>query len=454
MTDAEPHRPAEEMAPRPAAFSAIPQPEKTDGPGAPERRRPLWFDAAEAVIGWFILLILAAVGGALIVVYWPWISGNGAGETAMSDRVSALERQVGQLAAGRAPQAAAASFAAVERRLDDLKNRVDADEARLSAVEKSQNSSSGADSGDVATLKSAIAKNSAALAALQQELKGPLLAQTGHEATATALGRMPAPVIIARLNAALTRTTAELASLTQSVHQLGAQLAALDQRVAQLAKRAPPPDLRQQLQSLASKSAVAELDQRIARIERDTPSQVMTKAAAMLALSELVRTSSSGAPYRTEFDVLKALVPASPALTVLARHAASGAPTVSELARRLDAESEVIEDAERLAYAHNWLARLWVKLGHLVSVRRVGTASGNTTDARLAHARRALAHGDVADAIQDIAGLDRPARQPAAAWLSAAQSRLAIDSATAALTRMMLAPHGNAHKAGNSAKSK
>jgi hypothetical protein len=440
MTDAEPHRPAEETAPRPA-FSAIPQPENPET-GAAERRRHPLVEAAEAALGWIILLFLAALGGALIVVYWPWITGSGADETAMADRVSALERQVGQLAAGRAPQAAAASFAAVERRLSTLKSRVDADEARLSAVEKSQNSGSGPDSGTIAALRSAIAKNSAELATIHQQLgeQTPLAAAPGRMAHPNPSETNLAPAqAIARLNTRLAQTQVELTGLSRTLHDVAGKLSRLETTVAQLEKHAPPADLRQQLQSFAAKSTVAELGQRLTRIERDTPARVMTKAAAMLALAELVQTSASGAPYEREVHALATLLPPSPALRVLRRYAHQGVPSPEQLGRRLDHAANAILEAERLAYAPNWFARTWAELGNLVSVRRIGSISGNTTEAHLARAEQALAHGDVASAVTSIAGLDRPAQAAAATWLRAARARLAIDAAARTLGTMILA---------------
>ena len=441
MTDAEPHRPDEETAPRPA-FSAIPQPEKPDGTGGTERRRHPLVDATEAALGWLILLILAAVGGALIVVYWPWITGSGADETAMADRVSALERQVGQLAAGRAPQAAAASFAAVERRLDTLKSRVDADEARLSAVEKAQNSGSPPDSDVIAALKSATAKNSAELAALHQQLSNPPY----PEGPANRTGRpnlsgayRASPLTIVRLSAKLAKTQGNLAHFAGALHSIDGELALLQTHVAALEKHAPPADLQQQLESFAPKSAVAQLGQRLTRVERDTPAEVLTKAAAMLTLAELIETSARGAPYDRALHVLTTLLPPSPALSVLSRHARQGAPSVGQLAQSLDQNANTIVEAERIAYAPNWFARTWAELGDLVSVRRIAPISGNTTQAHLSRAQQALAHGDVATAVANVAELDRPARAAASSWLAAARARLAIDDATRTLSTMILA---------------
>ena len=329
----------------------------------------------------------------------------------------------------------------MERRLDALKNRVDADEARLSAVEKAQNSGSSPDSDVIAALKSATAKNSAELAALHQQLSDLPYA----EGPANGTGR-PSPsgtyrasaLTIARLSATLAKTQGKLAHLSGALHSIDEELALLQTHVAALEKHAPPADLQQQLESFAPKSAVAQLGQRLTRVERDTPAQVLTKAAAMLALAELVEISARGAPYDHALHVLTTLLPQSPALNVLSRHARQGAPSVGQLAQSLDQNANTILEAERLAYAPNWFARTWAELGNLVSVRRIAPVSGNTTQAHLARAQQALAHGDVATAVANVAGLDRPARAAASSWLTAARARLAIDAATRSLSTMIL----------------
>jgi hypothetical protein len=113
-------------------FSALPKSESQDDSqaGEPRARRGM----GEA-FGIFVLLILASASGGLIAVYWPWMT-NATDTSDMNDRVAALETRVGQIAAGHAAKAAASAFQAERSDLAALKMRVDADEARLDALEK------------------------------------------------------------------------------------------------------------------------------------------------------------------------------------------------------------------------------------------------------------------------------------------------------------------------------
>lgn len=113
-------------------FTALPKPEPDEAQVKEPRARRGF---AEGALGIFFLVILAALSGGLIAVYWPWIRGTETSDT--NDRLTALETRIGQMAAGQAPKAAAESFEAERRDLAALKNRVDADEARLSELESS-----------------------------------------------------------------------------------------------------------------------------------------------------------------------------------------------------------------------------------------------------------------------------------------------------------------------------
>ena len=110
-------------------FSALPKPEPQDE--AEPRARRGFGDA----LGIFVLFVLAAVGGGLIVAYLPFAFDS----SDVNDRVAALETRIGQMAAGQAPKAAASAFEAERNDLAALKMRVDADEARLDGLEKNGN---------------------------------------------------------------------------------------------------------------------------------------------------------------------------------------------------------------------------------------------------------------------------------------------------------------------------
>ena len=152
------------------AFSAVPESDTEQTPTEPKPARRGWFEMPDGALGFFVLLLLAAACGGLIAVYWPWMAGTGPDNSAMADRIGALENRLGQIASGQAPAAAAASFDELQRKIAALKDRVDADEARLTAVEQPPGLVDTAGGADVSALKAELDKNSSDIAQLSQKI--------------------------------------------------------------------------------------------------------------------------------------------------------------------------------------------------------------------------------------------------------------------------------------------
>lgn len=412
-------------------FTALPktEPGPDEEPAAAPREKSVrrgWFDLPDGAFGFFVLLLLAAACGGLIAVYWPWMTGAGADNSGVVDRVAALESRVGQIAAGKAPEVAAASFNDLQRKVADLKERLDADEARLNAVETSAGSGGG---GDLAALKASIDKNSSDIAQLGQQV----------DKITSAPGGAALPQLASKL-AADEKTIAALKSdLDAQAKARGQALDRLDKRIAALEKTAPPADLAERLDALAPKSDVAALAARVHRLEARDAAGLMRRAASVLALADLVRASEGEAPFANELTALKAVMPPEPEIADLSHYAATGVPTVATLTKRFEARIDPILAAERDAQAHNWAERLWADMVGLVSVRRVGNVSGKDTQARVARAEYALKHGNLADAVREVEALDKPAKKAAATWLHDAKARLAVTRDSRALTNRIVA---------------
>lgn len=375
-------------------FSAMPkpEPEEPETPAKEPRLRRRFLEMPEGALGFFILWLLAAAGGALIVLYWPWMSGIGAQEsTAMNDRLAVLETRIGQVASGHAEKAAEASFAEERRNLMALKSRVDADEARLAALE----SGAGGPGGDPQAA-ARIAANEKALAALRSDLDTQ------------------------------TKTSGDM-------------LGKLGTRMDEAEKRLPPADLAERLDSLAPKTSMSDLETRLATLETRDTAGLIRRASSLLALADLMRASERGEPFADEFGVLRALVPASPEVADLSRYAKRSVPPAAALTQRFSRDAGAILDAERSARAQGWMERAWFGMVSLVSVRRIGDIPGYDSEARVARAEAALRRGDLATAVFEVRRLDAPARAAAASWLKDAEARLAVDRDARALTGRIVA---------------
>ena len=413
---------------------AAPKPEpKEPAPSVSEAKpRRGWSAMPGAALGLFVLLLLAAACGGLIAVYWPWMAGTG-DNSAISTRLTTLENRVGQIAADRSRAAAAASLQEMRRNLAALKSRVDADEARLAALEKAAPDGSNADAG---ALKAQLDNYASDLAKISQRLDKLEQAPPSQGAT-------PDPQLAAKIDAnakALTTLRSDLDAQTKSASEtldkLGGQIAALE-------KTAPPADLAERLDSFALKTGMAALETRIGHLEDQNAAGMLRRAAAMLALADLVRATERERPFRNELDALRALMPNAPQIAALSQHAAKGVPTAATLAARFHHDIDGALAAERASRAHNWIERVWYDFVNLVSVRRVGNVAGNDTESRLARAEFALKNGDLAAAVKDVQRLDAPARKAVAAWLKDAEARLAVDRDARALTRRIVSAATN-----------
>lgn len=231
---------------------------------------------------------------------------------------------------------------------------------------------------------------------------------------------------LTRLKTRLDADEARLAALEQTGGTTNVPLTQLSARITALEASAPPADLKQQLGSFALKTDEALLDARIAKLEARDPEPALKRAAAMMALADLVRVSASGAPFANELSTLRAVAPGLPAsqLETLARN---GAPTRPMLAARITREAPHIIAMAREARAKSWLQRLWLHVTGLVSVRRVGAVEGKSTADILARAEVDAGKNDLGGALAELARLNAPARAAAKGWIDAAQARVTLD---------------------------
>ena len=208
-----------------------------------------------------------------------------------------------------------------------------------------------------------------------------------------------------------------LARTISRLEDAEAQLANLAQSI-QKAADAPPPDdswrrdaearlttLRRDMDTLAARLAAEEADAQAARL-----------AAGLAALKTAI---DAGGPYA---DLLTPFGD-SPAVKVLAKHAATGAPTIEGLKARLAGlpAQDVVPPGE----AAGTLGRIVGLLGGAVKIRRTDDAA--TAQSPMAAAREALDAGEVAR-VADIVSQAKQGPE-AQAWVEAARARAEIDAA-------------------------
>lgn len=395
------------------------------GPPPPERAPRLKRFASYLGAG----LIGGAVGAAGAGVAW---NGLNPGAPQAPD-LSAIEQRLAQLEAAPAPAPSDESEA-----LAALDGRIEALESRAT---------------DAVPEFSGLAERVTEL-----ETKIKTLAETaedgGSVADAAALTERIGEAekrLEAKIEAALAEAelegTASLQALKAEIGEVRAKLGALAEAELGTAD------------ALDLKPEIAALDQRLAKLEAALPGLeeavgkegAQAKSAALaIAFANLSASVDAGRPYATELDTLKALSPDAKDLGVLPAHAATGIPTLPELARSFAAARDAALAAEAPAPSADasLLDRLLASLNGLVKIRRVDAAApGDGPSATLARAEGLLAKDDLDGTIKEIETLDGTARAAFSAWLDQAKARAGAAGSLRRLEGLLLASIGGAAQA-------
>jgi hypothetical protein len=232
------------------------------------------------------------------------------------------------------------------------------------------------------------------------------------------------------------------ATAKETADALKAQLAATEQRLAMVQKTidalkpAPagtpttaPPSI--DTTALASLSArVDALEKDLAGLKAKGPSPGAESATLLSQLmADLSAKLAAGAPYQSELDRIKALVPAAPGLESLSASAAAGLATAAMLAedaKTLSASLPAPASHNAEAANQGYWDAFFSMLSSVVKVRRL-----DQTDWRdVAVAAAAFAsQGDLEQAIRRIEDSEGELPAALARWRDKAKARLAAEAA-------------------------
>lgn len=238
-----------------------------------------------------------------------------------------------------------------------------------------------------------------------------------------------------------------LESLADETRQLKAALddtrntvRATQERLDEIADSLPPAGVADQVSSLDAlvkaldlrlASLVPDIEEMESRVvaleEKKEDPDAAARAALGLALANLARAVETPGPFAAELDAVAAFLPEEPALQNLSAAAAEGVPTRAALAARFPSLAQNAFDAERRASEDGIWTRFVSNAKSLVTVRRTGEISGETTEAVIARMEERLKVQDLAGAVAEARTLQGPAAEAAAPWLADAEARLQVD---------------------------
>jgi len=288
--------------------------------------------------------------------------------------------------------------------------------------------------GDIASLRDRLASDEARIAVLEKSGGAGGLSSTATADLAALSAR------VGKLEGAPDPQAA--ARLDDLDRRLSSARTDLDLRIAALERNALGSDMPARVATVTS--AQAALEARVARLENVEPNVTMKRAAAEIALANLVRASATADPFASELATFRGLMPNAVEAGELAPFALHGVPTQATLAQQFpDIASRALE-AENRAKATTWIGRLWANIGNLIVVRRTGERKGEDSESTLARAGTRLNAGDLDGAVKEMKSLKGAARVSAQDWLGKALARQAIQHDTillaTRLSRFLNAP--------------
>jgi hypothetical protein len=199
---------------------------------------------------------------------------------------------------------------------------------------------------------------------------------------------------------------------------------------------------------------VEALEGRLAKLETAIPGiadaigkeTAEAKTAAMtIAFANLRAAIGEGRAFSAELDTLKALSPSLSDLGDIASHAATGIPTLPELARRFETAMDAALTDLAPATGGSFLDSLIGSAQSLVKIRRLDAPeTGDEPSAVLARARAKLQESDLAASVKEVETLEGVKRESFAAWLDQARARLAAGEALKQLEGRLLVSVGGA----------
>jgi hypothetical protein len=287
---------------------------------------------------------------------------------------------------------------------------------------------------------------------------------TALAARLDAIEKRPAPQIpdvgpLALAQSALARRVDQLEAARNASQETEAAVAAnrkglqqLEQRVGaietQSASRAAGEDAQmQKLEQEAAKLGTVgpDLGNRLSTVERQLQAQSgagRTDAALLVALLQMREAVERARPFSAEYAAFTALAHDQPDLVAaaepLAHAAQDGVPGRLALSTRLSELAGKIASPAPPATA-DWGAQALARLRALVTIHRVEGASESGPDVTVSAAERALARGDLGDAVAQLDSLSGANAEAAAPWLQMARQRLAVEAALAHIQELLVA---------------
>lgn len=188
-----------------------------------------------------------------------------------------------------------------------------------------------------------------------------------------------------------------------------------------------------------SESLLADLESRVLELE-DAQMRVLSAASASLAAAALAEAAQTSRPFDGEMAALERTHPLTTDLRALRPLSETGVPSRAALAAEFShAAAQAARAARMPAEKAGIMDQLAHALSAVVTLRRVGSVTGDSPDAVLSLAERQVGEGDLDAALTSLRRLPAPALEAMAPWRVRAQQRVTVDRTLSAIRAEALA---------------
>lgn len=180
-------------------------------------------------------------------------------------------------------------------------------------------------------------------------------------------------------------------------------------------------------------SRMAGVSERLEKLESSDLLTLARRASLASSIANLTRAAQGSSPFKTEYDVVAALLPNEPKLQAISAYATMGLPTVGTLISTFGSTADAAFDAEKRSRGKNWWSKMLSNFSSLISWRSTQEQNGSSIESRLARAEIRLKAGDLGAAVKELSAIKGAARKPIAPWLEQASARVKVEAILAEL---------------------
>ncbi len=256
----------------------------------------------------------------------------------------------------------------------------------------------------------------------------PAIAPTSDIPNAPASAPDSAPNSAAEKIANTASTGISKDAFAQSQQQLAQERQLRQQQSEEISQLRTEFDTALAEQEQRSQQRLAELDQRLSKIQNQDVAAATKQATISIALNKLQTQMMTGRPFKDELAVLQKLTNSTAEIRALEPYSDKGLPTMTYLQQTFREASRKALAAAQKDSSRRGVGKLFSNVKGLFTVRKRGNVSGDTPSAIISRAEYQLEQNNLSNALTELEALSGDGADALANWISLAKARASGDT--------------------------